>query len=43
MLTYWLKYKKNTESVDSKIWKTKNGRTILSPKGALFGSKKLNL
>ena len=43
MLTYWLKCKTNTESVDSKILKTKNGRTILSPKGSLLCSKKLNL
>ena len=43
MLTFLLKCKKDAESVDSKILKSKNGRTILSSKGAVFGSKKLNL
>ena len=32
MLTYCLKYKKDRESVDSKMLKTKNGRTMLSSK-----------
>ena len=43
MLTFLLKCKKDAESVDSKILKTKNDRTVLSSKGAVFGSKKLNL
>ena len=29
MLTYCLKCKKDTENVDSKMLKTKNGRTML--------------
>ena len=41
MLTYCLKFKKDTESVDSKRLKTKNGRATLSPKCAVCGSKKL--
>ena len=41
MLTYCLKCKKDTESVDSKCSKTKNGRTILLSKCVVFGSKKL--
>ena len=32
--------KKNTENVDSKELKTKNGRTMLSSKCAICGSKK---
>ena len=40
MLTYWLKCKKDTESVDSKMWKTKNGRTMLLSKCAVCGTKK---
>ena len=40
MLTYCLKCKKDTESVDSKLLKTKNGRTILSSKCTVCGSKK---
>ena len=40
MLTYCLKCKKDTESVDSKLLKTKNGRTVLSSKCTVCGSKK---
>ena len=40
MLTYCLKCKKDTESVDSRRLKAKNGRTTLSPKCAVCGSKK---
>ena len=40
MLTYCLKYKKDRESVDSKMLKTKNGRTMLSSKCTVCGSKK---
>ena len=40
MLTYCLRCKKDTESVDSKVLKTKNGRTMLSSKCAVCGSKK---
>ena len=42
MLTYCLKCKKDTESVDSKMLKTKNDKTILS-KCAVCGSKKSRL
>ena len=40
MLTCCLKCKKDTENVDSKILKTKNGRTLLSSKCAVCSSKK---
>ena len=38
MLTYCLKRKKDTESVDPKVIKTKNGRTMLLSKYAVYGS-----
>ena len=38
MLTYCLKRKKDTESVDPKVIKTKNGRTMLLSKYAVCGS-----
>ena len=37
MLTYCLKCKKDTESVNSKVLKTKNSRTMLSSKCAMCG------
>ena len=40
MLTYYLKCKKDTENVDSKMLKTKNGRTTLLSKFAICNSKK---
>ena len=40
MLTYCLKCKKNTENIDAKMIKTKNGRFMLSSKCAVCGSKK---
>ena len=40
MLTYCFKCKKDTDSVDSQVLKTKNGRTMLSSKCAACGSKK---
>ena len=40
MLTYCLKCQKNTENIDPKILKLKNGRTMLSSKCAVCGSKK---
>ena len=43
MLTYCLKCKKDTESVDSKMLKSKNDKTILSSKCAVCGSKKSRL
>ena len=38
MLTYCLEYKKNTENIDAKMTKNKNG--VLSSKCALCDSKK---
>ena len=43
MLTYCLKCKKDTESVDSKMLKTKNVRPFLSLKCSICGSKKSKL
>ena len=43
MLTYCLKCKKDTESVDPKVLKTKNCETMLSSKCAACGSKKSKL
>ena len=40
MLTYCLKSQKDTESIDSKVLKTKNSRAVLSPKCAICGNKK---
>ena len=40
MPAYCLKCKKDTESVDSKMLKTKNGRTMLSSNYAVCGIKK---
>ena len=40
MLTYCLKCKTNTENIDAKMMKTKNGRFVLSSKCAICGSKK---
>ena len=40
MLMYCLKFKKDTDSVDSKVLNTKNGRTMLLSKCAACGSKK---
>ena len=40
MSTYCLKCKKNTENVNSKVLKTKNGRSMLLRKCAVCGSKK---
>ena len=39
MLFYCLKCKNNTENVDPKVLKTTNGRTMLSPKCAVYGRK----
>ena len=41
MLSYGLKYRKNTESKNPKVVKTKNGRIMLSSKCAESNSKKL--
>ena len=40
MLIYYLKCKKNTKNIDTRIMKTKNGRFALSSKCAVRGSKK---
>ena len=40
MLTYCLKCKRNTENVNSKALKTKNGRVVLLSKCPVCGSKK---
>ena len=40
MLTYCLKCKKDTENVDSKMLKAKNGRNMLLSKRTVCGSKK---
>ena len=39
-MTYCLKCEKGTESVDSKMLKTKNGKIMLSSKCVVFVSKK---
>ena len=41
MLTYWIKGRKITENVNSKIFKTKNGRLIMQWKCAECEIKKL--
>ena len=43
MLIFCLKCKKDTESIDSKVVKTKNGRAMLLSKCAICGSKKSRL
>ena len=43
MLTYCLKCKKNTESIDPKVSATTNGRTMILSKCAICGSKKSKL
>ena len=40
MSTYCLKSKKNTESINPRVSKTNNGKTMLSSKWAVCGSKK---
>ena len=39
MLSYCLKCKKNTESINPKVSKTTNGKTMILSKCALCGSK----
>ena len=39
MLKYYLKCKRNTKNIDSKMLETKNGRLVLSSKCAICGSK----
>ena len=40
MLSYCLKCKKNTESINSKVSKTTNGKTMILSKCTICGSKK---
>ena len=40
MLSYCLKCKKNTESINPKVSKTTNGKTMILSKCAICGSKK---
>ena len=40
MLSYCLKCKKNTESIDPNVSTTSNGKTIILSKCAICGSKK---
>ena len=43
MLSYCLKCKKNTESIDPKVSATSNGKTMILSKCAICGSKNQNL
>ena len=40
MLSYCLKCKKNTESINPKVLKTSNGKTVVLSKCAICGRKK---
>ena len=40
MLTYCLKCKENTESIDPKVSETSDGKTMILSKCAICGSKK---
>ena len=40
MLSYCLKCNKNTESIDTKVSATSNGKTVILSKCALSGAKK---
>ena len=42
MLSYCLKCKKNTESINPKVSKTANGKTMILSKCAICSSKKSN-
>ena len=42
MLSYCLKYKRNTESINPKVSKTTNGKAIILSKCAICDSKKSN-
>ena len=43
MLSYCLKCRRNTESINSKVSKTTNGKAIILSKCAICGSKKSKL
>ena len=40
MLSYCLKCRKNTEGINPKVSKTKNGKTVILSECAICGSKK---
>ena len=42
MLSYCLKCKKNTKSINPKVYKTSNDKTMILSKCAICGSKKSN-
>ena len=42
MLSYCLKCKQNTESINPKVLKTTNGKTMILSKCGICGSKKSN-
>ena len=41
MLSYCLKCKKNTETINPRVLKTSNGKTMILSKCAICGSKKV--
>ena len=43
MLSYCLKCKKSTESIDTKFSATSNGKTMILSKCAICGSKKIKI
>ena len=43
MLSYCLKYKNNTESINPRVLKTSNSKTMILSKCALCGSEKSKL
>ena len=43
MKSYCLKCRKDTESVNSKVSNTSNGKTVTLPKWSVCGRKKLDL
>ena len=40
MNTYCLKFRKDTDNIDPKMFKTKNNRLIIQPKCSVCGTKK---
>ena len=40
MLSYYLKCKKSTESIDPRVFATSNGKTMILSKFAICGSQK---
>ena len=41
MLSYYLKCRKNTQSITPRVLKTRNGKTMILSKCAVCGSRKL--